>query len=348
MKMAEMGSTARLRMNGLAAVAAITIVASLLGQLAPVIGGPVFAVAIGIVLSGLARRTPSLRPGIAFASRQLLQLSVVLLGALLSAAQLVRVGAQSLPVIATTLAAAAIAAVVLARLLKIRSMLAVLIGVGTAICGASAIAAVASVLDPEERDVAFAVSTIFLFNVAAVLLFPLLGHVLSMSQHGFGLWAGTAVNDTSSVVAAATVYGGAATRYAVVVKLTRTLAIVPITIGAAVIAQRSRLRTPDQLASGAVAASPRVRLTKVVPPFMILFVLAALANSAGWIPRAASGDVHRAATILITAALAGIGLSTSVGEMRLTGVRPLLYGAGLWVAVALTSLAVQSLTGTLT
>src|SRR5690606_6815366 len=127
------------------------------------------------------------------------------------------------------------------RWLGLSGHLKTMIGVGTAICGASAIAAVAPILRPDERDTALAISTIFLFNVVAVLLFPLLGHLLQLSDLGFGLWAGTAINDTSSVVAAGYSYSSAAGDLATIVKLTRATLIIPVCVALAVwVAWRSR------------------------------------------------------------------------------------------------------------
>ncbi|MGW4102557.1 YeiH family protein [Streptomyces sp. NPDC004976] len=177
------------------------------------------------------------RPGVTTASKFVLQLSVVLLGCRLSLTQVVRVGGSSLPVMLGSLAACLTAAYFLGRRLGIGRDLRTLIGVGTSICGASAIAAVTPVIGAASVEVAYAVSTIFLFNIAAVLVFPILDRLLDMSQQAFGLFAGTAVNDTSSVVAAAT-YGDEAGQYAVVVKLTGTLLIIPICLWLAALTRR--------------------------------------------------------------------------------------------------------------
>jgi uncharacterized membrane protein YadS len=228
--------------------------------------------------------------------------------------------------------------------------------VGTGICGGSAIAAVSPVIEAASADVAYAISTIFLFNIAAVLVFPLLGHALGMSQRSFGLFAGTAVNDTSSVVATAATYGTAATSHAVVVKLVRTLMIIPICLGLATLTarkqQRPAIATADVPASPppAVVAPARMsprRAAKLVPWFLIGFVLVAAVNSLGVIPAVAHSPLEHASVFLVSVALSAIGLSTNVTALRKAGARPLLLGALLWITVATASLGLQALTGTL-
>ncbi len=208
-------------------------------------------------------------------------------------------------------------------------------------------------------------ATIFTFNVLAVLLFPGLGHLMGLSQESFGIWAGTAVNDTSSVVAAATVYGAAATSMAVVVKLTRTLMIIPISVGLAVAQQRrerrlARLcseRVEHRLADGDAASTTedgrpsgerddrRLGWRSFVPAFLLLFIVAAAVNSLGIIPSSWHDGIAWTATYFITVALTAVGLSTSFAALRQAGWRPLALGGILWVAVAVSSLGLQGLTG---
>jgi uncharacterized membrane protein YadS len=299
-----------------------------------------------------------------WASTFVLQCSVVLLGAQLSIAEAARVGVSSLPVMLGTLAICLAAAWLYGRLLGIPGDLRTLIGVGTGICGGSAIAAVSPVIEAASADVAYAISTIFLFNIAAVLAFPLLGHALGMSQQSFGLFAGTAVNDTSSVVATATTYGTAATSHAVVVKLVRTLMIIPICLGLATLTGRKQQRPVIATAPAAAArdgaagspASPAAlasahmsprRAIKLVPWFLIGFVLVAAVNSCGIIPVGAHSPIEHASVFLVSVALSAIGLSANVAALRKAGVRPLILGAGLWITVATASLGLQALTGTL-
>ena len=198
---------ARAILPGLALAVAVAAVATVVGQHVPLVGSAVPGAVIGAIFALVIKPGARLAPGIKYASTFLLQCSVVLLGTQLSIAEAARVGVASLPVMLGTLAVCLSAAWLYGRLLGIPRDLRTLIGVGTGICGGSAIAAVSPVIEAASTDVAYAISTIFLFNIAAVLVFPLVGHAIGMSQQSFGLFAGTAVNDTSSVVATATTYG---------------------------------------------------------------------------------------------------------------------------------------------
>jgi uncharacterized integral membrane protein (TIGR00698 family) len=321
--------------GGLGLAILLAAVATILGRAAPVVGPAVIAIVLGVLVRATVNPGEWAAPGIAFAARRLLQASIVLLGTGLGIGTVLRVGAGSLPVMLVTLGVALAGGLLLGRALGIARPLRTLLAVGTGICGASAIAAAATVLEVEAVEIAYAISTIFVFNVAAVLLFPPVGHLLGLGQHGFGLWAGTAVNDTSSVVAAGYAYGQAAGAYAVVVKLTRTTLIVPIVLCLAVLERRR---------AGADAPSAR-RWTAYIPGFLVLFVVAAIANSAGLFGTRMRHDLASVALFSIAVALAAVGLSARLGAIRAAGPRPLLLGGLLWVLVASTSLATQALTG---
>jgi len=324
---------------GLVAAVILAAVGTAIGHAAPVVGSAVPAVVLGSLLATVRRPSAGLTPGLRFAGERVLQASVVVLGLRLSLRQVVTVGLGSLPVMLGTLAVCLVVARLVGRRLGVDRDLQALIGCGTGICGASAIAAVAPAIGAAGADVAYAVSTIFVFNIAAVLVFPLLGHALGLSQHAFGLFAGTAVNDTSSVVAAASAYGPAAVDHAVVVKLVRTLMIIPITLALA--ALTGRRTTPHTTPR---RAPTRGRTLGLVPWFLVGFLLMAAVNSTGAVPTAAGAPIAAVSTFLITVALAGIGLSTDVAALRRTGHRPLLLGAILWVTVTVVSLAVQAAT----
>jgi uncharacterized integral membrane protein (TIGR00698 family) len=319
---------------GLLLAVAVAALATGLGRLVPVVGGPVF----GIVLGAIAASTiPGLRaerwtPGFDVASRVVLQLSIVVMGFGLPLSQVVHVGLGSLPVMLGTLAVALGGAWLLGRRLGVRGDTQVLIGVGTGICGASAIAAITPVIKAGQAQVAYAMGTIFTCNIAAVLLFPPIGHLLGLSPQAFGLWAGTAVNDTSSVVAAAYAYGDDAGAHAIVVKLTRTLMLIPIATTLAFLSARKGSTLPWR---------------KIVPPFLLGFIAAAAFGTFGFVPAAWLPALSATGAFLITTALAGIGLSLRLGDVRRAGHRPLLLGVLLWIAVASTSLGLQGLTGTL-
>jgi uncharacterized integral membrane protein (TIGR00698 family) len=341
---------------GFALALAIAAVATIVGQYVPLIGSAVPGAVIGAVITIVVRPGARFAAGVKWASTFVLQCSVVLLGAQLSITEAARVGVSSLPVMLGTLVICLAAAWLYGRLLGVPGDLRTLIGVGTGICGGSAIAAVSPVIEAASADVAYAISTIFLFNIAAVLVFPLLGHALGMSQRSFGLFAGTAVNDTSSVVATATTYGTAATSHAVVVKLVRTLMIIPICLGLATLTARKQQRpaiatvdvpaSPPPAVVGPARMSPR-RAAKLVPWFLIGFVLVAAVNSSGIIPAAAHSPLEHVSVFLVSVALSAIGLSTNVAALRKAGARPLLLGALLWITVATASLGLQALTGTL-
>jgi uncharacterized integral membrane protein (TIGR00698 family) len=323
---------------GLLLTCAVAVVATAIGAAVPLVGAPVSGIVLGVLLSSMVG--PRLRPGVRFASRRILQVAVAVLGAQVSLTQVVHVGASSLPVMLTTLAACLGGAYFAGRWLGIPGNVRTLVGVGTGICGASAIAAVTPVIAAAGVEVAVAVSTIFVFNVVAVLVFPLLGHALRLSQHAFGVFAGTAVNDMSSVVAASRTYGTAAQDDAVVVKLVRVLLIVPICIGLAALAAR-RAQTGDAPARD----NPAVAAHRLVPWFLVAFVVLAVANSAGAVPPSAHHVVARVSLFLVTVALSGLGLGTDVAALRRVGPRPLVLGAILWALVSLTSLGMQLLVG---
>ncbi len=307
----------------------MAVAATALGKLAPVVGAPVIGIGLGAAIALVRRPSETLRPGLAIASSRVLQGAVVVLGTQLSLTEILRTGVASLPVMIGTLAVCLTAAALLGRRLGVPARLRTLIGVGTGICGASAIAAVAPVIGATEADLAYAVPTIFLFNVTAVLTFPLLGHLLGLSQQSFGLFAGTAVNDMSSVVAASAAYGAVAAKHAVVVKLTRTLMIIPICLGLS--------------ASGSRPAASRVRTTRLVPWFLVGFLVAAGVASAGLIPHRVTGDLDQVSVYLITVALSAVGLTADVRALRRAGAKPLLLGACLWILVTGTSLSLQAL-----
>jgi uncharacterized integral membrane protein (TIGR00698 family) len=266
---------------------------------------------------------------IRFASSTVLQTAIVLLGLTFGLGQLVRVGRASLPVMLGTLAIALVAAWLIGRALRVDRTQRTLIGVGTAICGASAIGAVSPIVGAAETEVAYAVSTIFVFNVVAVVCYPAIGHLLGLSQQSFGVWAGTAVNDTSSVVAASSAYGTAASQAAVVTKLARTTMIVPIALAlTALEARRGRAQ--------------RRPVRKLLPVFLLWFLLASALNTAGFVDGRTAAAASHAATFLIAVALGAIGLSTRVGDLRRAGPRPFVLGTVLWALVGISGLLLQA------
>jgi uncharacterized integral membrane protein (TIGR00698 family) len=306
-----------------------------LGKSFPLIGAPVFGILIGMAL---AKMTPRFQHGVKFTSKKILQYSIILLGFEMNLFNVLRVGSQSLFVMLFTLSAAFITAFLVGRALKLEGKMTTLIGVGTSICGGSAIAATAPVIQAKDEDVAHAISTIFLFNIIAVFIFPALGHMLQMSDTGFGMWAGTAVNDTSSVVAAATAWSTAAGNntalaFATIVKLTRTLMIVPITL---VLALYTAKKTK------ADSSTATYSFAKIFPWFVLWFVLASIVNTFAGIPAQVSGSLVELGKFMITMAMAAIGLNTNIVKLVKNGVRPIFLGLCCWFAVAVVSIGVQT------
>ena len=260
---------------GLLLCLVLAIPSWLLGRAFPVIGGPVIAILLGMVVSLILRARTRYQAGIAFTSKKILQYAVILLGFGLNLSEIAKVGARSLPIICTTITISLVIAFLLRRWMKIPANISVLVGVGSSICGGSAIAATAPVIGADDEEIAQAISVIFLFNILAALSFPTLGGAMGMSNEGFGLFAGTAINDTSSVTAAAstwdTLHGtnGSVLEYATIVKLTRTLAIIPITLALALF----RVRQAEK-AGG--KSGVKVSAKSVFPMFILYFVLASV------------------------------------------------------------------------
>jgi len=329
--------TMRMRAPGLLLAVAIGVLAMVLGRYAPLIGGPVIGIVLGILVRNLLSPGERYQPGIAFAGKYVLQWSIIALGFGLSLSQVAKTSLESLSVTLVTMTVAFLAAWLLGRWLGVHDKLKILIGVGTAICGGSAIAAVTPIIRPDDHDTAFAISTIFLFNLVAVLL---LGHLMHMSDMGFGLWAGTAVNDTSSVVAAGYSYSHAAGDYATIVKLTRATLIIPVCLVLAfVVAAREKRRHKQEGSVG------HFSLASIFPWFILWFLVASAVRTAGLIPIAIQPAIHLLAEFLIIVALTAIGLSANLRRMAASGARPILLGLGVWIAVSVSSLLVQLVIG---
>jgi len=324
---------------GLLFASSLAVIATLLGRLAPIIGGPVFGIVLGILISNIFGKPKSTRQGLTFSSKKILQWSIIALGGGLSLTQVYKVGLSSLYVMIFTLSAAFITAYGFGRLMGIPLKLTSLIGMGTAICGGSAIAAISPIIEAEDKDIAYSISTIFMFNVIAVLIFPPIGHLLGFTDNAFGLWAGTAINDTSSVVAAGYAYSNAAGAYATIVKLTRTTMIIPISLIFAAVVSVQKKREANR--SGEVNYSFR----KIFPWFIVWFLVASLLNTVGVINTQAAGIITEIGKFFIVVALSAIGLNTDLKQMLKTGFKPILLGLIVWGSVTIVSLIVQFTTG---
>jgi len=334
----------------------IAVPSWLLGQVFPIVGGAVIAILAGMVITLFIKDKSAFEAGIKFTSKKILQWAVILLGFGMNLTVILETGRQSLPIIVSTIATSLIIAYVLHRLMHIPGRISTLVGVGSSICGGSAIAATAPVIDADDEEVAQSISVIFFFNVIAALLFPVLGSVLGFSHdtgEAFGIFAGTAVNDTSSVTATASTWdsmwglGSQTLDTAVTVKLTRTLAIIPITLVLAFI----RTRKEKQQEGG-----KKVDLKQIFPMFILYFVLASVITTVVYAVfgkgTAAYGAAESVFSFLkdvskffIVLAMAAIGLNTDIVKLVKTGGKPIAMGFCCWVGITAVSLLMQHVLG---
>lgn len=260
-------------------------------------------------------------------SRLLLQIAVVCLGFGMNIHQVVRAGRSGFLYTAVSIVSSLAIGLLLGRLAAVAGKASLLIAAGTAICGGSAIAAVAPVVDANEEEISVSMGTVFILNSLALFLFPAIGAALHLTQGQFGLWSALAIHDTSSVVGATAKYGAEALSVGTTVKLARALWIIPVTLAAAAYAARMCPREAGQ---------PRAKIK--LPWFILFFCLAAAMNT--WMPRLAPAystlSYLGKAGLCVTLFL--IGTSLSRKALRKVGLRPLLQGVVLWILVAGTSL----------
>ena len=325
----------------------IAIPCWILGQHFPIIGGPVFAILSGMIVTLFLKDKTNLQSGITFVSKKILQYAVILLGFGMNLSVIVQTGKQSLPIIIATISTSLILAWTLHKVMHIPGKISTLVGVGSSICGGSAIAATAPVIDADDEEVAQAISVIFFFNMLAALFFPMLGSALGFSTvngESFGIFAGTAINDTSSVTAAASTWdsmyglGSATLDKAVTVKLTRTLAIIPITLILAFI------RTHKAQTEG----NQKVDFKKIFPFFILYFLLASvittIAVSLG-VPASTFAPLKTLSKFLIVLAMTAIGLNTNIVKLIKTGGKPIIMGFVCWIGITGVSLLMQHILG---
>ncbi|HFI0066568.1 TPA: YeiH family protein [Streptococcus suis] len=332
--------------RGVALCLVLALVGQWLGGVFPLVGGPVFALLIGMSLHSYVARENAFQPGLTFTSKKVLQYAVICLGFGLNLSAVLAVGRQSLPIILSTISFALFLAFLMWKWLPISSHLATLIGVGTSICGGSAIAATAPVIQADDEDVAQAISVIFLFNVLAALIFPTLATWLGFSTdsgQAFGMFAGTAVNDTSSVTATAATWdslyglGSQTLDMAVTVKLTRTLAIIPITSVLAIWQARGKGVQADKQS-----------LLAGFPTFILYFILASLVTTmAGRFGMGADifTPLKTLSKFLICMAMAAIGLRTNLFSLVKNGRAALFVGLVCWLGVTVLTLLWQAMLG---
>lgn len=322
---------------------AIAIPSWFAGKAFPIIGGAVIAIVAGMVVTLAWKWRDPVDSGIKFVSKKVLQWAVILLGFGMDLNVVIHTGRQSLPIILCTITISLVVAFALSRWMNIPGKVATLVGVGSSICGGSAIAATAPVIEAEEDEVAQAISVIFFFNVLAALLFPVLGQMVGFdttSGEAFGIFAGTAVNDTSSVTATASTWdsmwnlGSQTLDKAVTVKLTRTLAIIPITLVLAF------LRTRKERGDG----ERKVQMSKIFPFFILFFIAASVITTVAvgnGISPAVFDPLKELSKFMIVLAMAAIGLNTNIVKLVKSGGKPIALGACCWVAITVVSLALQ-------
>ncbi|MDE7266942.1 MAG: YeiH family protein [Lachnospiraceae bacterium] len=319
-----------------------------LGNAFPIIGGAVIAIIAGMIITMFLKNKSSLEAGIKFTSKKILQWAVVLLGFGLNLSVILQTGKQSLPIILSTIAVSLIIAFVLCKIMHIPNKISTLVGVGSSICGGSAVAATAPVIEADDEEVAQAISVIFFFNVLAAIFFPTFGKLLGFSTvtgEAFGMFAGTAINDTSSVTAAASTWdtmwglGSSTLDTAVTVKLTRTLAIIPITLVLAFMRALGEKKGESH---------KKVSLKQIFPMFILYFVAASvittIAVSLG-VSSSVFSPIKTLSKFFIVLAMSAIGLNTDIVKLIKTGGKPILMGFCCWVGITAVSLTMQHLLG---
>lgn len=336
-------STIRKNISGFLLCLAIAVPSFLFGRWFPVIGGPVIAILIGMVMNLLIKNKLVFESGVKFTSKKILQYAVVLLGFCLNLNVILKTGMQSLPIIIVTISTSLVIAFILKKVMHIPSRISTLVGVGSSICGGSAIAATAPVIDADDEEVAQAISVIFFFNILAAIFFPLLGTYLGFSQtsgEGFGLFAGTAVNDTSSVTATASTWdsmfglGTATLDKAVTVKLTRTLAIIPITLVLAFMRTRKK------------GTEEKIPLKQIFPFFILYFIAASVITTVAvslGMDISLFNPIKELSKFMIILAMAAIGINTNIVKLVKTGAKPIILGFCCWVGIIFASLLMQHL-----
>jgi uncharacterized integral membrane protein (TIGR00698 family) len=338
-----------IKKNGLGLILCIIIAIPswLLGKAYPIIGGPIIAIIVGMTLTLFIKDKSRFKAGITFTSKKVLQYAVILLGFGLNLSMVLETGKQSLPIIISTITTSLVIAYVLHKVMRIPANISTLIGVGSSICGGSAIAATAPVIDADNEEVAQAISVIFLFNLIAAILFPVLGTWLGFSHtsgEAFGIFAGTAINDTSSVTAAASTWdsmfhlGSATLDKAVTVKLTRTLAIIPITLILAFIRSKKERNTNGK----------ELNYKKIFPIFIIYFILASVVTTIAinlGVSSSTFTPFKELSKFFIILAMAAIGLNTDIIKLVKNGVKPIIMGFCCWTGITIVGLTLQHLLG---
>ncbi len=331
---------------GVGLAIAVALVSRILEGLLPIhlIGASVIALFIGMAINYIRKPSAFIMGGLNFTSKKVLKFAIILLGASLNIQTILSVGKSSLVVMVFTLATCFGVGFFTGRALGLNWKMSNLISAGTGICGGSAIAAIAPVIDADDTDIAFGMSATFIFDMVMILLFPLMGQWLGLSDMAYGLWAGTAVNDTSSVVAAGYAYSEGAGAYATMVKLTRTIAIIPTVLVFAAIGVHVKKKELAQTATYE-NTHKKINMMNVIPWFILGFLAFAGINSMNLIPVEVSDFLKEASKFLMVMSLAAIGLKTDIRHMKTAGIRPMLHGFIISALVVIVAISVQYFMG---
>ena len=326
---------------------AIAALAVWLENLMPVhlIGAAVIAMFIGMLLNTVLKKTSVFASGAKFTSKKILKFAIILLGLSLNITTILNVGKLSLAVMVFTLLTCFGGGYFIGKALGLNWKLSNLISAGTGICGGSAIAAIAPTIDAEDTDVAYAMSATFLFDMAMILLFPVMGRALGMTDQAFGIWAGTAVNDTSSVVATGYAFSEGAGDFATMVKLTRTLAIIPTVVIFALIQLRLKRKEAEAMGRDGGEQKANVSIVKIFPWFILGFLGMSILASVCPIPGAVVSGTKAVSKFLMVCALAAIGLNTSFADMKKAGLKPMAHGFIISALVVIVALLVEMAMG---
>ncbi|MBR5490226.1 MAG: putative sulfate exporter family transporter [Oscillospiraceae bacterium] len=321
----------------------IAAIASLIESILPIhiIGAAVMAMFIGMFLNPLVKKSSLWGSGLKFTSKKILKFAIILLGLSLNISTILYVGRLSLTVMVFTLLTCFGGGYFIGRALGLNWKLSNLISAGTGICGGSAIAAISSAIDADDNDVAYAMSATFLFDMAMIILFPIMGRAFGMSDEAFGIWAGTAVNDTSSVVATGYAFSEGAGDFATMVKLTRTLAIIPTVVVFAFIQLSIKRREAALANASSQELKANFSITKIFPWFILGFLAMSIAASLLPIPAGFVSATKSISKFLMVCALAAIGLNTSFSSMRKAGIRPMIHGFIISALVVIVALLVE-------
>lgn len=305
-----------------------------------VVSAVAIAIVIGVLLRNLVGLPDSCKPGVSFAVKRLLRIGIALLGAQLSLAQVLRTGGKAVLIVAACIVLAILAVRFFSMRMGLSDRLGTLLGVGTSICGVSAIVATAPAIEAKQEETSLAVATITVFGLLAVVVYPLLGRLLGLTDGFFGTWAGTAVNDTSQVVATGLIYSQSAGEVATVVKLTRNLFMAPV-----IVVLSSIYLARARSAEGGAAKTGGISLKTAVPGFVLGFLAMAVLNSIGAFPADALDVIRTASNWLIVIALGGVGVETNLASLRTIGLRPFYAGLCAAAFMAAVSFALIALSG---